>query len=387
MSGPRPVVWWQPVLTAHQAATVQQLAVAAGTPVTVVVAAREHAVRKHQGWSEAQVAALEVSVLPARGWLREVRRVLRAHRHAIHVFGSPFERPRLMLALLLALRACRRVYLVSEPYSTVGFGYLGDRAALLDRIKARLRPAVYRLYGAMLRRRVAGVFAISPRAVAQYRRSGVAPERIFPYGYFVERQAPSREAAPTATGAGDGVLRAVFVGSLIGIKGVDVLVEAARALSSRGAPVRVDLYGPGDPARVARDVPNLTYRGLIPFGRAQEVIARYDVLVLPSRYDGWGVVVNEALLAGAPVVCSDQVGAGAVVSRWRCGVVFPAGDAEALADALAALAREPARLSELRRAAGLAGETLLPAVAARYLADVLARDGEGPKPPCPWYDA
>ena len=38
--------------------------------------------------------------------------------------------------------------------------------------------------------------------------------------------------------------------------------------------------------------------------------AQADVFVLPSRYDGWGVVVNQALAAGLPIITSDEVGAG-----------------------------------------------------------------------------
>jgi glycosyltransferase involved in cell wall biosynthesis len=61
--------------------------------------------------------------------------------------------------------------------------------------------------------------------------------------------------------------------------------------------------------------------------------ARSHVFVLPSRYDGWGVVVNQALGAGLPVVCSDTVGAGQdlVVDEVN-GLKFPAGDAVALAN-------------------------------------------------------
>ena len=67
-----------------------------------------------------------------------------------------------------------------------------------------------------------------------------------------------------------------------------------------------------------------------------------DVFVLPSRYDGWGVVINQALGAGLPVICSDQVGAGYdLVEEGLNGLKFRAGDEQDLAKAMQRLADQP----------------------------------------------
>ena len=59
-----------------------------------------------------------------------------------------------------------------------------------------------------------------------------------------------------------------------------------------------------------------------------------DVLVLPSSYEPWGMVVNEAMCFGNPVIVSDQVGAGMdLVVHGYNGYVFPSGDVEAMASA------------------------------------------------------
>ena len=64
--------------------------------------------------------------------------------------------------------------------------------------------------------------------------------------------------------------------------------------------------------------------------------------MLPSRYDGWGVVVNQALGAGLPVICSDMVGAGHdLVEEGVNGLKFRAGDTDSLAEKMARLVREP----------------------------------------------
>ena len=73
------------------------------------------------------------------------------------------------------------------------------------------------------------------------------------------------------------------------------------------------------------------------------------MFVLPSRHDGWGVVVNQAIAAGLPVICSDAVGAAAdLVSNGVNGYVFPSGNVEQLAEAMASFARIPAIAAILR---------------------------------------
>jgi len=109
--------------------------------------------------------------------------------------------------------------------------------------------------------------------------------------------------------------------------------------------------------------------------------------VLPSRYDGWGVVVNEAILAGVPVLCSDRVGAGAFVRRWDCGTTCAAESVDALAGALAEMAQQPARRQRMREACLRVRDRLDPIVAGRYMADVMRSGGTGAAPPNPWYDA
>jgi glycosyltransferase involved in cell wall biosynthesis len=377
------IVCWHPVLTEHQAHTLRALAAASGRAVTVVVGRSEDPTRKAQGWTAVATDGLSVRNLDGAPPSEDLR-LLREHRDDIHVFGSPFDQPRQMRALFRATSMGLRVYLISEPYSPITAGYLHDRHRLRTWLKSRLRPWVYRCYGLWLKRRVEGVFAISPLAVAQYRRSGIAPERIFPFGYFVPRAlAPDAPVEPrSATGC-----RAIFVGSLIERKGLHELSLAARKLRAEGVELQVDTYGSGDPSPFHFDGVSIRHAGRIPFGQAQALIAAYDFLVLPSRYDGWGVVVNEAILAGVPVVCSDRVGAGAFVRQWQCGLVTASGSVDALADAVRRMATEPALRSGMADACRSARDRLEPAVAGRYMADVLLRaDRAAPPPPNPWYE-
>jgi glycosyltransferase involved in cell wall biosynthesis len=234
-----------------------------------------------------------------------------------------------------------------------------------------LRPWLYRCYGLLLRKHAAGIFTISQLALAQYHYAGVPSAKLFPFGYFIPNDIAVPMSSISLEPCANVGLRIIFVGNLIRTKGVDLLQAAVQNLASQGCKVSVDIYGHGDASSIPANDGNVHYRGTIPFGQAQKVIAQYDLLVLPSRYDGWGVVVNEALCAGVPVVCSDTTGAGPVAASLGAGLNFTTGDSNSLSDVLARLLTEPALLKSMRTAVPQAAHALQPAVAARYMLDVI----------------
>jgi glycosyltransferase involved in cell wall biosynthesis len=77
-----------------------------------------------------------------------------------------------------------------------------------------------------------------------------------------------------------------------------------------------------------------------------------DLMVLPSVYDAFGVVVNEAMLCGCAVATSDHVGAaGDLIEHGRTGFVYPCGNVDALTEILREGAGNPARLAQMGSAA------------------------------------
>ena len=164
-------------------------------------------------------------------------------------------------------------------------------------------------------------------------------------------------AARRRTGVAEGGFLALFVGRLEREKGVPVLLDAWRRA---GLPDGAVLALAGDgPLRGEVEAAGGGVRALGPVAHA-DLPALYtaaDVLVLPSVRtatftEPWGLVVNEAMHAGTPVIASDAVGAvpGGLVRDGRNGLVAPAGDAPALASRLRSLALN----AELRERLGSA---------------------------------
>ena len=147
----------------------------------------------------------------------------------------------------------------------------------------------------------------------------------------------------------------LFSGSLIARKGVDLLARAFVRLAGELDDVRLRIVGEGalrpmlKPAfGPARD--RVEFVGFKDWDELPGEYARADVLCVPSRYDGWGLIVPEGLASGLPVIATDRMGAALeFVETGRNGWLIRGGDEEALFDAMRKAASS--ELAEMRRQA------------------------------------
>lgn len=147
---------------------------------------------------------------------------------------------------------------------------------------------------------------------------------------------------------------------LIRQKAQDVLIEAVARCAARGLDVRCRLLGNLD-GRNEED-----YRQLVDLAAALGIsdriefvvnrsdvhtyLGRSDVFVLPSRFEGLGNVVLEAMAAGVPVIASAVDGLCELVTDGENGVLVPPGDADALSDAIARAYADPEAFEQLGQA-------------------------------------
>jgi glycosyltransferase involved in cell wall biosynthesis len=168
-------------------------------------------------------------------------------------------------------------------------------------------------------------------------------------------------------------LRILFSGSLIERKGVDLLARAFVELAKEHSRAHLTFAGVG-PLRSSLEqtlspcAEQVEFRGFVPWPQLPAVYAGADVLCVPSRYDGWAMVVPEGLAAGLPVITTDHTGASHDLIRHGInGWTIPANDGGALLSCL----REVAKLSPEQLAAMRA--SAVASVAQHQLRDGVAR--------------
>jgi glycosyltransferase involved in cell wall biosynthesis len=136
--------------------------------------------------------------------------------------------------------------------------------------------------------------------------------------------------------------RIVFCGRMIPAKRPDLAIDAFVAIANDRPDFDLIMIGDGDLRRNAEGRIPAHLRSRVRFtgflGNQEEISALYrasDVFVLPSVYEPWGVVINEAVAAGMAVVATDSVGAaGELVRDGVNGRTFPSGDRAAFTAAL-----------------------------------------------------
>lgn len=177
--------------------------------------------------------------------------------------------------------------------------------------------------------------------------SKVAPERVrvIPYGCSDPKTVP-RETNLHAP------LRLLAVGGLSQRKGLSYLFAAVRQL---GTAVRLTVIGKreGGSACPALDaeLARVRYIESLPHPEILREMRAHDVLLFPTLFDGFGLVILEALSQGLPVISTPNSGAPDVLSDGVDGFIIPIRDSEALVERVARLARDRSLLRDMSEAA------------------------------------
>ena len=189
-----------------------------------------------------------------------------------------------------------------------------------------------------LRLSTAPIWGIGKFAVDQYRREFGSGREYLNLPYFSNLDRFRVDRSITNGSKHERVF--LFSGALTRRKGVDMLARAFEQIARDHRHVRLKILGDG-PLRneletilapVADRVEFLGFKG---WSELPQQYATADVLCVPSRYDGWGLVVPEGLASGLPVIATDQMGAALeFIERGRNGWLIQANNQSALLEAL-----------------------------------------------------
>lgn len=217
------------------------------------------------------------------------------------------------------------------------------------------------------------IWGVGRRACEAYERVTTIPCRNVPY--YLDQ---SWCRAIRRTGAGHPI-RFLYAGKLIRRKGIDKLLEATCALVRQGHDCRVVVVGDGPDRhlldKLTRDERrHVEYLGFKELADLPAVFERADVLVFPSRYDGWGLAVIEALASGIPVIGSNAAGAtvDAVVDEVN-GFVVPPEDSAAIASSMRRFVLDPELVCRFGDMARQSARRYEATVGAAVIADAILR--------------
>jgi glycosyltransferase involved in cell wall biosynthesis len=320
-----------------------------GYRVVVATRVRDHAERiREQGFTLRPLSWRRRGVYP---WheLRAIAEIMRVYRE---------EKPDIVhhVALKPSLYGSLAAWAVRVPAivnALTGLGYV----FLSSEAKARLvRPFIGAALGRLFRRpnsrlivqnpldlkRLVGAGIVDVKHAVLIRGSGVDTELLRP--------------APEPDGPPEGQVTVALVARMLKDKGINELVEAARILKKEGHMLRVLLAGapdPENPTSIAEERLRAWHReGVIEWlGQVDDVGALWagaHIAVLPSYYEGLPKSLLEAAACGRPMVATDVSGCREIVKEGETGLLVPVGDAQALARAIASLAKD----ADLRRRLG-----------------------------------
>jgi glycosyltransferase involved in cell wall biosynthesis len=239
----------------------------------------------------------------------------------------------------------------AELYTRLALLGSATRLVITRHNDERFAPvAIERALSRWCARRAGRVIAISD-AVARWSTTapqgpGLAAARVAVIRYALAPP-PAMQPAPDLQGVGRLV---VCIARLVPQKGLDVLLDAFATLPP---PDRLVIVGEGG-LRSALDarITRLGLAGRVRLAGARAdvpaVLAAADLFVLPSRWEGFGLVLLEAMAAGTPIVATRVSAIPEVLGD--CGVLVPPDDAPALARAMAALLADAPRRAALAQA-------------------------------------
>ncbi len=173
---------------------------------------------------------------------------------------------------------------------------------------------------------------------------------VIPNGVYVDRFTPAPDAQPAP-----GQARIVFLGRFDEPrKGLPVLLAALPLVLAQVPEAELLVAGPGDVAEVRAGLsPQVAdavrFLGMVTEEEKVDLLAGANAYVAPNTGgESFGIILVEAMSAGAPVVASSLDAFRAVIGDSGAGVIFPVGDHRALAAAIVRLLDDPAGQGRLR---------------------------------------
>lgn len=315
----RKVWFWQLIISPHMADLIKALA-DMEVSVTLVVQQEMSVDRAAQGWVAPNVGKVKLIKAENAKLMKSLAEA--APVDTIHICQGIRGNGAIREVQKVLNKLGRKQFVVMETVEDSGW-------------KGYIKRFIYWYLFKKLKSSLVGVLATGTKTKDWVIARGVNPEVVFPFAYFLpDNLVEKNDLLPR----NDGFFRILFVGRLIELKQLDLLIKAISMLESKNVKLAVVGSGPLEKKlqeKAKNYIPNqVEWIGQLPISEVRKEMIKSDCLVLPSRHDGWGAVISEALMSGTPAICSDACGAACVIPRGRYGDVFEAGNLKKLVQVL-----------------------------------------------------
>lgn len=372
-----PIVIWRATPLDVETALWSWVADRWGEPITVVSDQSLPQERAQLDWGNATIAQARASEMTVGE-----HRLLTGNSR-IHIFYGLRGANGRRMRLALKSRTAQSLVVIAERPTA-------HQTGPLRHVKALGADTLYRLYARRFSGDISAFLAMGAKGVDEYRRLGFSQERLHRFMYAVPLKAPTLHEL-SAPSHQNGV-RFLYLGRLDGrFKGLDVLLDAVAGLE-RGTWSLDIVGGYGDMLERVKEFSdrraNVNYLGHWPAAEVPQRMLEFDVCIVPSRYDGWNTVTNQALGSGLAVIATEESTSDELVSISGAGQVIPADDPLALAKAMTLYMAEADTVSAHKALAVEFAHRISIASVGEYLIQILdmtARESACQvRPVCPW---
>lgn len=313
-------VFWQNVISIHQSAFIKALADRHSVTLVVEEAIAES--RRKEGWAVPDMGNATIVISPSQDKIE----ALLADSDAFQVFSGIDAFPLPAKAFRMAVRRECEISVMMEPFDPRGW-------------RGCLRHVKYSFLAARYNKHIRRLFTTGRDGERQFRKAGF--HNIYQWGYFVEYNPVAKRE--TDIKASDrpksGLPIGLYIGQINSRKNILPLVNWLSSHADKFESFTIIGNGPQveQLKSIISKAPNIRYLGTVSNSLIQPYIVNSDFLVIPSLHDGWAAVINEALLCGTRVVCSNRCGGSVLIDEANTrGAVFnPDTLAKALSDELA----------------------------------------------------
>ncbi len=340
-------------------------ALAEKNDVSLVVEDSVYLERKKQGWNMPDIGNIHLHIAPN---YRELESMLDDSCDSIHIFSSIYAYRTVYKAFRLACKRRYHIIVMMEPYDNNG-------------LKGVIRRIVWVLMRLLYGRFIQAILPTGQLGLFAYKKSGFNPKKMFEWGYFTSSS--NHNICPHS----DTLPHVIFVGQLIERKNILTFLEVAKQNQDLFAKLYIVGDGPlkDSVLSIIKEIPHAIYLANKDNQETRKLMSECDLLVLPSLFDGWGAVVNEALQEGCVVLCSSACGSASLLDGEKRGGIFHLGGQDDMSQQLKYWLSKVPLLPERKKAIKeWAGKCISGHAAAQYFEEIIAHvyaHAKSPSPP------